>query len=89
MPEYTVLTVLAVAGTVALELLVLRTGIFRTVQYWLTMAMRLSDRRVRPSPKPTPASRAVRNWNSRTIATRVKIMPNWRALEVVPPKRFF
>jgi lycopene cyclase domain-containing protein len=38
-PEYTVLTVLAVAGTVALELLVLRTGIFRTVQYWLTMAI--------------------------------------------------
>jgi lycopene cyclase domain-containing protein len=38
-PEYTVLTVIAVLGTVALELLVFRTGIFRTVQYWLTMAI--------------------------------------------------
>lgn len=36
-PEYTVLTVLALMGTVALELFVLRTGIFRTRQYWLTM----------------------------------------------------
>jgi lycopene cyclase domain-containing protein len=35
--EYTVLTVIAVLATVALELLVLRTGIFRTAQYWLTM----------------------------------------------------
>lgn len=38
-PEYTVLTVIAVLGTVALELFVLRTGIFRTLQYWLTMAI--------------------------------------------------
>ena len=37
MPEYTVLTVVAVVATVALELFVLRTGIFRTAQYWLTM----------------------------------------------------
>jgi len=38
-PEYTVLTVIAVVGTVLLELLVFRTGIFRTAQYWLTMAI--------------------------------------------------
>jgi lycopene cyclase domain-containing protein len=38
-PEYTVLTVVAVLVTVALELLVFRTGIFRTAQYWLTMAI--------------------------------------------------
>lgn len=37
MPEYTLLTVIAVLATVALELFVLRTGIFRTAQYWLTM----------------------------------------------------
>ncbi|MDN5762821.1 MAG: lycopene cyclase domain-containing protein [Microlunatus sp.] len=37
MPEYTVLTVIAVLGTIALELLVFRTGIFRTAQYWLAM----------------------------------------------------
>lgn len=37
MPEYTVLTVVAVLVTIALELLVFRTGIFRTAQYWLTM----------------------------------------------------
>ena len=39
MPEYTVLTVIAVVGTVLLELLVFRTGIFRTAQYWLTMVI--------------------------------------------------
>lgn len=39
MPEYTVLTVIAVLGTIALELLVFKTGIFRTAQYWLTMAI--------------------------------------------------
>ena len=37
MPEYTVLTVIAVLAVVALEIFVLRTGIFRTVQYWLAM----------------------------------------------------
>ena len=37
MPEYTILTVIAVLAVVALELFVLRTGIFRTVQYWLAM----------------------------------------------------
>ncbi len=36
-PEYTLLTVIAVIGTVALEIFVLRTGIFRTAQYWVTM----------------------------------------------------
>lgn len=39
MPEYTVMTVLSVVAVVALELLWLRTGIFRTVQYWLAMAI--------------------------------------------------
>jgi len=39
MPEYTVLTVIAVLATIALELFVLRTGIFATAQYWLTMAI--------------------------------------------------
>lgn len=39
MPEYTILTVIAVLGVVALELLWLRTGIFRTAQYWLAMAL--------------------------------------------------
>lgn len=38
-PEYTLLTLIAVVGTVVLELAVLRTGIFRTAQYWLTMAI--------------------------------------------------
>jgi len=38
-PEYTFLTVLAVLAVVALELLWLRTGIFRTAQYWLAMAI--------------------------------------------------
>ncbi len=39
MPEYTVLTVIAVLATVALELFVFRTGIFGTAQYWLTMVI--------------------------------------------------
>jgi len=39
MPEYTVLTIVSVVATVALELFVFRTGIFRTAQYWLTMAI--------------------------------------------------
>lgn len=39
MPEYTILTVLAVLGVVALEVFWLRTGIFRTAQYWLAMTL--------------------------------------------------
>ena len=39
MPEYTVLTVIAVLATVALELFLFRTGIFGTAQYWLTMVI--------------------------------------------------
>jgi lycopene cyclase domain-containing protein len=39
MPEYTVLTVIAVLGTVAVELLWFKTGIFRSLQYWLSMAI--------------------------------------------------
>lgn len=37
MPEYTVLTVISVLAVVLAELLLLRTGIFGTVRYWLTM----------------------------------------------------
>lgn len=39
MPEYTVLAVLSVAVTVALEVFVLRTGVLRTLQFWLAMAI--------------------------------------------------
>jgi lycopene cyclase domain-containing protein len=37
MPEYTVLTGVAIVGVVLLELLLLRTGIFRTLQYWVSI----------------------------------------------------
>lgn len=37
MPEYTVMTVVGVLAVVALELLWFRTGIFTTVQYWVSM----------------------------------------------------
>ena len=39
MPEYTVLAVLSVVGTLLVEVLWLRTGILRTAQYWLAMAI--------------------------------------------------
>ena len=39
MPEYTVLTLIAVGAVVVLELAWLRTGIFTTVQYWLAMGI--------------------------------------------------
>lgn len=39
MPEYTVLAVLSVVVTVALEIYVLRTGILRTLRFWLAMAI--------------------------------------------------
>ena len=39
MPEYTVLTVISVLVVVALEVFWWRTGIFRTLQYWLAMAI--------------------------------------------------
>lgn len=39
MPEYTVMTVASIVAVVALELLWLRTGIFRTVQYWAAIAI--------------------------------------------------
>ena len=63
MPEYTLATIVAVLVVVAVELLWARTGIFRTAQYWLTMAIvfffqvlvdgwltRLADPIVRYSP---------------------------------------
>ncbi len=37
MPEYTLLTVLAVLAVIAAELIYFKTGIFRTAQYWWTM----------------------------------------------------
>lgn len=39
MPEYTVLTVLAVVAVVAAELWWLRTGIFGSAQYWVAMGI--------------------------------------------------
>ncbi len=39
MPEYTVLAVLSVVATVAVEVFWLRTGIFRRGQYWIAMAI--------------------------------------------------
>ncbi len=39
MPEYTVLTVIGILAVVVLELVWFRTGIFRTAQYWITMAI--------------------------------------------------
>ncbi len=52
----------------------------RMYEFCWNSAIRLSDRSVSPS---------VQIWKIKTIATRVKIIPNWRALEVVPPNRFF
>ncbi len=39
MPEYTVLAVLSVIGTVLAEVFWLRTGIFRRAQYWIAMVI--------------------------------------------------
>lgn len=39
MPEYSVLTVLAIPAVVAVEVLWLRTGLFRRAQYWLSIAI--------------------------------------------------
>ena len=39
MPEYTVLAVLSVVGTVLAEVFWWRTGIFRRGQYWIAMAI--------------------------------------------------
>ena len=39
MPEYTVLAVLSVIGTVLAEVFWLRTGIFRHAQYWVAMVI--------------------------------------------------
>jgi len=38
-PEYTLLTVVAVAAVVGTEVFWFRTGIFRTAQYWCTVAI--------------------------------------------------
>ena len=39
MPEYTVLAVLSVLATLAVERWWLRTGLLRTAQFWLSMAI--------------------------------------------------
>ena len=39
MPEYTLLAVLSVLGTVAVEWFWLRTGVFRRAQYWIAMGI--------------------------------------------------
>jgi lycopene cyclase domain-containing protein len=39
MPVYPALAVVAALGTIALELLVVRTGIFRDRSYWISMAI--------------------------------------------------
>jgi lycopene cyclase domain-containing protein len=39
MREYTVTAVLSVVGTVALEVVYFRTGIFRRAQYWIAMGI--------------------------------------------------
>lgn len=39
MPEYTLLTIIAVVAIVAVELLWARTGIFRSARYWIAMAI--------------------------------------------------
>lgn len=39
LPEYTLLTVLGLIATLAVELLWLRTGLFATLRYWLAMAI--------------------------------------------------
>jgi hypothetical protein len=39
MPEYTVLTALAVVAVVAAELVYFKSGIFSTAQYWWTMVI--------------------------------------------------
>lgn len=38
-PEYTVLTVLSIVAVVLVEVLWFRTGIFRSAQYWWSMAI--------------------------------------------------
>ena len=42
MPIYPTLAVLAAVAVIALELLVLRTGVFKSVAYWLAMAISLA-----------------------------------------------
>ena len=37
MPEYSLLTAVAVVGVIVIELCLLRTGIFTTAQYWWSM----------------------------------------------------
>ncbi|AQP46614.1 lycopene cyclase [Tessaracoccus aquimaris] len=39
MPEYTALTVVGILAVVAVEVFWLRTGLFRSAQYWISMAI--------------------------------------------------
>lgn len=38
-PEYTILTGLSIIMVVCLELFIMRTGLFRTLQFWLAMGL--------------------------------------------------
>lgn len=42
MPEYTVATVVTMIAVILIELLWLRTGVFRSVQYWVALAIMFS-----------------------------------------------
>lgn len=39
MPEYTVLTLVSIPAVVLVEVFWLRTGVFRSLQYWLSLAI--------------------------------------------------
>ena len=39
MPEYTVLTIVGILAVIAIEVFWLRTGLFRSAQYWISMAI--------------------------------------------------
>ena len=42
MPEYTVATILTVLAVILVEILWLRTGVFRTAQYWVSLLIMFS-----------------------------------------------
>lgn len=42
MPEYTVATILTILAVILVEILWLRTGVFRTAQYWVSLLIMFS-----------------------------------------------
>ena len=56
MPEYTLLTGVAIVGVVLLELCWFRTGIFGSLQYWVITAIAASRDIAAISSSGTPAS---------------------------------